>query len=130
MKASIQAAITIAAITLGTAAHATPERDLAHAKNLLLAKEPEEVRLEDGVLTAIFEDRISGEDYLSTLRHLCFGLITGKTLDSVTQIEILDNGGETGFIYGKGLDDCQTFLDRETDDDRTRAEILEATQVK
>jgi hypothetical protein len=131
MKHAIQAAITFSAIALGGAAQASPERDLAHAKSLLTIWEGTEVSLEDGTLTAVYEDEISGEMYLAIIgTYLCSGLIIGKTLESVTTVEILDNEGEAGFVYKKGMEDCQTFLDRPAGAPETRHDILEATHVK
>lgn len=101
------------------------------ARDLAAMWQPAEVRVENSRLTLVLpQRRITEEIYLAILTSgLCLGPIVGKLLPGVSEIHVLNEFARQGYVYEKGLEDCDRFNNRPVGDGMTRMEILGATHL-
>ena len=119
---------TLAATAIPSIASASTKADAAE---LVAMWEPTDVRVEGKRLTIVLpQRRITEEIYMSVLTAgLCLGPLVDKPLHGVSEIRILNQFGEQGYVYEKGLEDCAAFNDRPVGDAMTKIEILGATHL-
>lgn len=95
------------------ATSATAQDSAQVAENLLASWAPESVTMSnEGVLRIVLpQRRVTSEMYSSITRFgLCLGPIaTGNMMEDVSSIEVLNQFEAQGFVYEKGLNDCETM---------------------
>lgn len=101
------------------------------ARELVAMWNPTSVEVSGGQLTIILpQRRITEEIYYSLLTAgLCLGPLYGKSLPGVSEVRVLNEFGRQGYVYEKGLEDCETFTSRPVTDPMTKIEILGATHL-
>lgn len=95
------------------ATSATAQDSAQVAEKLLASWAPDDVTMsDDGTLRIVLpERRVTSEMYSSITRFgLCLGPIaTGDMMEDVSSIEVLNQFEVQGFVYEKGLNDCETM---------------------
>ena len=103
----------------------------ARASELLEMWQPQSVAIEDGVLKVVLpQDRISEEIYFAVLTAgLCLGFAMEKPLNGLSGVEVLNRHVRQGYVFERGLEDCDSWNERPAGSPMTRLEILGATHL-
>lgn len=103
----------------------------ANAVDLTAMWQPKQVQIEGEKLILVLpQPRITEEIYLALLTAgLCMSPLIEKPLVGVSEIQVLNQSGEQGYVYESGLEDCETFNNRPAGDAMTKIEILGATHL-
>jgi hypothetical protein len=120
--------LALTAVIVGTSAYAGPMEDV---EELLGLWEPKKVQIDDGRLKVFLpQERVTEQMYLAILTAgLCVGPLVGQPLNVVREISVLNRSGTQGYVYEKGLEDCEDFNNRAAADRLTKFEILAATHL-
>lgn len=118
----------VTAVLFATQAQADIRADAA---DLTAMWQPEQVQISGKKLILVLpQQRITEQIYLSILTAgLCMGPLIEKPLDGVSEIQVLNQSRAQGYVYEKGLEDCETFINRPADDAITKIQILGATHL-
>ncbi|MEP2990906.1 MAG: hypothetical protein ABJO88_18275 [Parasphingorhabdus sp.] len=103
----------------------------ANAVDLTAMWQPQQVQISGEKLILVLpQRRITEQIYIAILTAgLCLGPLIEKPLDGITEIQVLNQFRAQGYVYEKGLEDCETFNNRPAGDSMTKIEILGATHL-
>ncbi len=115
----------IAAAMISMATHAAADT-VGDAQQLLEMWAPVNITLSDNTLTVVLpQRRITTEIYLAVIQTgICFAPLYGMDMQKVEQIEILNQFSAQGFVYEKGIEDCEAYNILPANDKSTEIQIL------
>ncbi|WP_417256878.1 hypothetical protein [Celeribacter halophilus] len=118
----------VAAVLLASQALADTK---ANAADLTAMWQPDQVQISGEKLILVLPQRqITEQIYIAILTTgLCIGPLIEKPLDGISEIQVLNQFRAQGYVYEKGLEDCETFNNRPVGDSMTKIEILGATHL-
>ena len=91
------------------ATNAVSANDEISARELLLSWQPIDVSLNRGVLNVVLpEEQVTEKIYISIVTSgICIGPLTGKELDSVSEVQVLNRFSRQGYVYEAGTEGCE-----------------------
>ena len=103
----------------------------ANAADLTAMWQPEQIRISGEKLILVLpQHRITEQIYLALLTTgLCMGPLIEKPLDGISEIQVLNQFRAQGYVYEKGLEDCEAFNNRPAGDAMTKIQVLGATHL-
>ncbi|WP_282026957.1 hypothetical protein [Limimaricola cinnabarinus] len=79
---------------------------------------------------ALPQGQVTEEIYMAVMTAgLCPGILLDKPLEGVREIQVLNKFRTQGYVYEKGLEDCEKINSRPSGDDHTLLDILSATHM-
>ena len=115
----------IAAAMISMATHAAADT-VGNAHQLLEMWAPTNITFSDNTLNVVLpQRRITTEIYLVVIQTgICFAPLHGMDLQEIEQIEILNQFSAQGFVYEKGIEDCESFNNLPANDKSIEIQIL------
>jgi hypothetical protein len=100
-----------------------------NAAELMASWQPDKISLEGGTLVVVLpQQRITEQIYLSILQAgVCFGPLLDIDLPGVSSIQILNRGSKQGYVYEKGMEDCEKLNSYGIGGDQFKFDVLAAT---